>query len=244
MQLARSMRQAFALATLIAVVITVHWICLDRFSYGPHRTTAYQLQRIANALKQYHKIHGRLPPSFIAGPNGEPWHSWRTLILPQLGYDVIYSQYRFDEPWNSPHNLKLVEKEPAEFAYVASGEEKKGSTSFLAIVGTEAIWQERSAISVFDIQGIRVGKLLVAECANSNIAWTEPRDIKFSEFIGEEPGLRASSNRLNNNFQRTSSIFGVTAAFTVISVSSLDDTSLNLAERQRNLYKFASKEDN
>src|SRR5262245_10301930 len=61
-------------------------------------------------LLMYHQVHGHLPPAYIVGPDGKPWHSWRVLILPYVFDREIYDRYHFDEPWNGPHNRLLADQ--------------------------------------------------------------------------------------------------------------------------------------
>jgi len=42
-------------------------------------------------------------------------HSWRVLLLPFLDQKPLFDQYRFDEPWDGPHNRKLVSQ--IQYAY-------------------------------------------------------------------------------------------------------------------------------
>src|SRR4051812_9073955 len=62
------------------------------------------LKEIALALHNYHEAYGCFPPAYIADKDGRPMHSWRVLILPYLDEKPLYLKYRFDEPWNGPHN--------------------------------------------------------------------------------------------------------------------------------------------
>jgi hypothetical protein len=64
-------------------------------------TCEARLRQIGLALQNYHDQHGSFPPAYTLGPDNKPWHSWRVLILPQLGEQKLYQEYRFDEPWDS-----------------------------------------------------------------------------------------------------------------------------------------------
>ena len=48
--------------------------------------------------------------------DGKPLHSWRVLILPQLDENTHYKEFRLDEPWDSPHNLPLLQRMPRVYA--------------------------------------------------------------------------------------------------------------------------------
>jgi hypothetical protein len=70
--------------------------------------------RIVRAQYDYHKEHGAFP----AGITTEKTVglSWRVQLLPYLGENALYEQFKLTEPWDSPANLPLIEKMPAVFA--------------------------------------------------------------------------------------------------------------------------------
>ena len=82
-----------------------------------------RLRAIGLAIIRYADEHGHYPPAYVADEHGTPMHSWRVLILPYLDrlasdgrggandtYADVYSEYREDEPWNSPHNATLADR--------------------------------------------------------------------------------------------------------------------------------------
>src|SRR3990172_9467251 len=62
------------------------------------------LHQIEMALHYYHDKYHCFPPAYVADASGRPLHSWRVLLLPFLEQENLYRQYRFDEPWDGPHN--------------------------------------------------------------------------------------------------------------------------------------------
>lgn len=102
-----------------------------------------RLKGIAWALHQYHAEYGSFPPAYVCDKEGRRAHSWRVLILPYLDEDELYSQYRFDEPWNGPNNRKLATRIPE--IYVCPHDERSSlpdntMTTYLAVVGTRTAW--------------------------------------------------------------------------------------------------------
>ena len=75
-----------------------------------------QLESIGKALKQYDAAHGRLPPAQLRSREGQPLLSWRVLLLPYLGQEELFRQFRPDEPWDGPHNRPLLDKMPSVYA--------------------------------------------------------------------------------------------------------------------------------
>ena len=73
-----------------------------------NRSSQANLTKIAQALNQYQADHGTYPPAYVVDDQGTPTHSWRVLILPQLGYVDLYQRYDMNSPWDSPQNAMLA----------------------------------------------------------------------------------------------------------------------------------------
>jgi len=57
-----------------------------------------------------------LLPQDIVDGKGNSLLSWRVQILRELDYVDLYNQFHLNEPWDSPHNIKLIKKMPPVFA--------------------------------------------------------------------------------------------------------------------------------
>src|SRR4051794_8582362 len=79
------------------------------------------LKRIGLALHSYHDVNGRLPPAVVYGKDGRPLYSWRVLLLPYLEEELLYRQFKQDEPWDSKHNQALVKETPRCYVPVWGG---------------------------------------------------------------------------------------------------------------------------
>jgi RNA polymerase sigma factor (sigma-70 family) len=74
------------------------------------------LKKLVLAMHNYNDTYGHLPWAATTGKTGKALSSWRVALLPFLEEQELYRQFKLDEPWNSPHNLKLLSKMPAVFA--------------------------------------------------------------------------------------------------------------------------------
>jgi hypothetical protein len=70
-----------------------------------------RFHEVGLATHNFHAAYHRLPTSSY-DKQGRPLLSWRVFISPFLGQDALFGQFRLDEPWNSEHNLALLEKMP------------------------------------------------------------------------------------------------------------------------------------
>ena len=89
-----------------------------------------QFVQIGKAFHNYHGVHKHFPLHAIYSKDGKtPLLSWRVAILPYLEQEALYKEFKLDEPWNSPHNRRLIAKMPKVFAMPGSPAGTKGRTS-------------------------------------------------------------------------------------------------------------------
>ncbi len=72
---------------------------------------ANDLKQLALAWQVYSDTNGMLPTA-VYDKDGKALLSWRVQILPYIEGDALYKEFRLDEPWDSEHNKKLLEKMP------------------------------------------------------------------------------------------------------------------------------------
>jgi len=137
-----------------------------------------RLKMIGHALQEYHAVHGRFPPAYIADSQGRPVHSWRVLILPYLGLESVYKAYNFGEPWNSPGNRKLAGEIDGAFRCPSNNSKAALMTNYVVVVGDHTAFPGSRSVSRHDIPRDR-DVIMVVEIADSDIPWMEPRDLQF-----------------------------------------------------------------
>ena len=118
-----------------------------------------------------------MPPAYIADADGRPMHSWRVLLLPFLDQNDLYKQYRFDEPWNGPHNRKLMSARPRIYALNDEVSQQGQETNYLAIVGQDTSWPGAGAYKPLRDEAKKQSPIMVVENVGSGISWLEPRDL-------------------------------------------------------------------
>lgn len=144
------------------------------------------LKQIGLAMQGYHQKHGCFPPAFIPDKRGKPMHSWRVLILPFLGEDTLYREYRFDEPWNGPNNAALAERRPAVYWCPSEAPSGTSKTNYAMIVAPHAISDGPTPHRISDLKDKGANTMMVAEAAEASLNWLEPRDLntRKMEFCG------------------------------------------------------------
>jgi len=149
----------------------------------PRRTECKShLKQLALAMHNYHDKYGSFPPAYIADKNGRPMHSWRVLLLPFLAFDHLYKEYRFDEPWNGPHNRELAAL-PIQLFHCPADTGTKSDTSYVVVVGPKTIFPGASSIKIADIADGTSNTILMVETVDSGINWLEPRDMSYEEAL-------------------------------------------------------------
>jgi len=138
------------------------------------------MKQLAISIHAYHDTYGASPPAAIVDKKGKPLLSWRVSILPYIEQDNLYKQFKLDEPWDSEHNIKLVEKIPPTYVlpYESAKTAKKGETHYVAFVGNGAVFD---LVKGFKLQAIPDGTsntIMFAEGAKG-VPWTKPDDIEY-----------------------------------------------------------------
>jgi hypothetical protein len=140
------------------------------------------LKRLGLAMMYYNDFLNRLPPAVLhdqrLGNGGQPY-SWRVAILPFLGEDKLFSQYRRDEPWDSPANKALLARMPRVFALPGSVEAAHGLTHYQVLVGPGTAFERPDMrVHLGDLPRI-ADTILVVEAAVP-VPWTKPEDLTYA----------------------------------------------------------------
>jgi hypothetical protein len=139
---------------------------------------AHSLQNIGWAMSNYQGLHGSLPPAVVRDSDGRALYSWRVLLLPFLGESTLFEQFRFDEPWDSPHNRPLSSETPRCYLPALGGyDDPPGRTRFQVFVGPGTAF-ERDGITWHDFPDRGSHTILVVE-ASDPVVWSEPVDLMY-----------------------------------------------------------------
>ena len=156
---------------------------------------ASNLQRIAMAMELYHDAYASYPPPYLADDQGRPMHSWRVLLLPYLGADLLYEQYDFDVPWDDPTNIELARQMPEVYGCPADEEATSaGDTSYMVVVGDETLFPPGRAKGHEQLSDGAYGTIMVVESRGKGVSWLDPTDLRLADlslFInaGDDPAI-------------------------------------------------------
>jgi prepilin-type processing-associated H-X9-DG protein len=187
---------------MMALVVFAALFGLLARAVGEAREEARRAQCVCNlkliglALHNYHSVYGCFPPAYVVGPDGKPWHSWRVLVWPFIESNPLCSRYNFNEPWDGPNNRTLI---GTNYVYSCPTHRSTPSpfTNYVAVVGPGTVFPGAGTTSIADIHDGTANTLMLAECSDLDIPWTEPRDLDVSKlsFRVNDPARPGPSSR-------------------------------------------------
>jgi len=160
-----------------------------------------RLKMIGLAFHEYAATNANFPPAYITkgykptlpsnnfpGPkpaaeapsakDGKPLLSWRVAILPMIGEEALYKQFHLDEPWDGPHNSKLLDKMPD--IYRTPGRSTDGKTSIMVFAGKNTVFDGDHAMPFSEIRDGLSNTILAVEAGpDKAVPWTKPEDLPF-----------------------------------------------------------------
>ncbi|MDR2644031.1 MAG: DUF1559 domain-containing protein [Planctomycetaceae bacterium] len=137
-----------------------------------------QLKTLTDVSIQYDKLNKKFPQP-IRDSDGKALLSWRVAILPLIGQQELYNNFNLKEPWDSPTNLKLVEKIPVIFLPV-DGNIAKGKTQIQRFSSNETPLADAN-LTLSKVKQPLNTVLLIQTSAEHAIEWTKPDELIYEE---------------------------------------------------------------
>jgi hypothetical protein len=136
-----------------------------------------RMQLIGRAMHNCHVSQGSFPAAASRDAAGRPLLSWRVHLLPWLGEEELYRQFRLDQPWDSPHNAALMAKMPAVYQ---TDDGAPGQTRIVAMIGPGTPFAQSRGPALRDFTDGPDQTILLVECGPDRaVPWTEPNDLPF-----------------------------------------------------------------
>lgn len=158
----------------LAVVLVISAISLgllvpSRSDSDLMSQAAASMRMISTAVAAYEQRYGEYPPVVTYDHTGRPMHSWRALILEQLGEKKLAAAYRLDEPWDGPNNSQLAKYRPWHFRTYYDDRPSYHDTP--------------SCLSETSIHGIVIGsQWLTVEQEQEIDNWLAPTEVTLTEW--------------------------------------------------------------
>jgi hypothetical protein len=156
------------------------------------------LKQIGLGIHNYNDATNELPGNSY-GADGKPLLSWRVHILPYVEYDNLYKQFKLDEPWDSPNNMRLLSQMPVVYLSPTDPRGSTNKTYYRGFASPGAIFEKRAnrnpagaviggpafefkkkdAFNLGALKDLPSETLLLVE-AGDPVEWTKPDDLDAS----------------------------------------------------------------
>ncbi len=210
-------RVSWLLATpLVGVSLALGTSGCSRDNIGrrapPDRTCHLHFEELGGAIVRYRREHGELPQTFVSREGYK--HSWRLVLAPTLCAHrdtppPLCSGYRFDKPWDSRENRRVVclsavacnltcplESRDVFYPYITDVMLVRGKTKDAKAGSSGSAPLSSDAV-------------LIVESTNCGIEFGEPRDLNWDDlWKGESPFGKGKLNSLHPDFVRAIRVDG------------------------------------
>lgn len=137
------------------------------------------LKQIALAMHNFHDTYKMFPPRASYAADGTPLLSWRVHILPFVGEEALYKEFRLNEPWDSEHNKQLIGRMPAVYQN-PSAPPVSGMASYAVPCGKGAIFESKDGTKISQIVDGTSNTIMAVELnPDAGVIWTKPDDFNF-----------------------------------------------------------------
>ncbi len=141
---------------------------------------ANNFNQLGVAMWTYHEANQRFPAAATYDKDGKKLLSWRVQLLPYLGEEKLYKQFHLDEPWDSPHNRKLIANMPRVFACSSTAAlAEEGTTTYWVPVGEKTVFGGKQGAAIRDIRDGASNTIMLVEVGPEEaVVWTKPDDLR------------------------------------------------------------------
>jgi beta-lactamase regulating signal transducer with metallopeptidase domain len=148
-------------------------------SAGDRERQTNNMKQIGLALHNYHSAHGNFPPAVTVDPESGMKRSWRVELLPYMdAAGVLYSQYKTNEAWDSPDNMKVLKQMPAVFRHPSQPRDST-STAITAAYGEGLCFGRSGKGTPISVMTDGTSNTVAFLEAKTDIPWTKPEDIEI-----------------------------------------------------------------
>lgn len=158
------------------------------------------LKQLLLAAHNYESAFRSFPSGYSVDAEGKPLLSWRVHILPFIEQQGLYNQFHLDEPWDSEHNIQLLERMPETLRSPASLA-GPGMTVYRGVGGRDGILTAPEAapgltgVNFAQIVDGSSNTLMMVETSDAlAVPWTQPdagvdpEETDFSLLFGQFRG--------------------------------------------------------
>jgi hypothetical protein len=150
-------------------------------------TTSNRMQQFALGFHNYESAYQAFPTYLnMTKTKAKSGLSWRVHILPFIGFQELYQEFKLDEAWDSPHNIKLLPKMPA--IYLPTDDINQNTplkpfhTTYVAPIGKKTVFGQSEPMQFRNITDGTSNTIAFVELKREHaIPWTSPEEYPFDE---------------------------------------------------------------
>lgn len=143
-----------------------------------------RLKQVMLGMHNFHDTYRGFPPRMTVDENGTLLLSWRVFLLPFINQQALYDQFHLDEPWDSPHNIKLLAQIPFTYQSPEPTDLKPGFTCVELPLCEGSFWSGEKK-GLLRIQDIADGTSNMIAAVNAPrdraVPWTKPEDLQVNK---------------------------------------------------------------
>ena len=158
------------------------------------------LKQLSLGMLNYEDKNKHLPDRAIRDKDGKPLLSSRVAILPEIEEEALYKEFHLDEPWDSEHNRKLIDRMPEGLKSPDTWNQHPGKTRYLVPVGEKLAFPPDRGVALKEFTDGTSRTIMIVEAApESAVIWTKPDDIEIDQ---QNParGLGTGDQLINAGF--------------------------------------------
>jgi Protein of unknown function (DUF1559) len=133
-------------------------------------------KQIGLAAHWYYDDHKRLPSNLVDA-EGIPLLSWRVDILPYIEHGPLHKEFNLAQPWDSPANVRLIEKMPAVYPNVWANE--PGKTHWQGFAGPGTAFEPGAKLRLASDFPDGTSFTILCVLAQESVTWTKPEDLPY-----------------------------------------------------------------
>lgn len=170
---------AFAVVGILGVLVALMLPTVRRARPAARRSQCRNnLRLIALALHNYAEAHQAFPPAYTTDGDGNPLHSWRTLILPYLDQAALYQTIDLSRPWDDPVNAAACNTRLSVYECPSDYTEadRQNHTTYLgnAAIGGCLHSEPRPFSEITD--GLANTLMIIEAPSDRSVPWMSPED--------------------------------------------------------------------
>lgn len=149
-----------------------------------------QISMLARAFLIYYQQHKKVP-STICSEDGKALLSWRVALLPVMGGQDLYDQFKMNEPWDSETNKALLEKMPPIFRPlgIETDSVTQKTKTMIRSFNSEGMPLSDPNVKLEELKNPQGTMLLASVVPSLAVEWTKPEDLawdvgKIDDYFG------------------------------------------------------------